>query len=176
MLAMDDTLTREPREATNPAPISQSVRLTNLLRLSGAPLALLTALVATGWSLWFSEGWGWPPCDLCWYQRILMYPLVIIVLVGMLRRDAGLHLYGLPFSGIGMFLSLYHFLLIKTDLFPAPPCRTGFSCTVQYLDLFGLGFINIPFLAMTAFIIITFALACTTLRSPQPPRDDEAAA
>ncbi|HMQ31246.1 MAG TPA: disulfide oxidoreductase [Chloroflexaceae bacterium] len=124
-------------------------------------IALLAACLATGGSLFFSEALGWVPCTLCWYQRILMYPLSLLLAVGLLRRDAGLPLLVLPLSVSGAGVSLYHYLLIKTDWFPPPPCRAGVPCTVDYIDLFG--FINIPFLALTAFLIITLMMVAAWL-------------
>ncbi len=116
-------------------------------------IALLAAWIATCGSLFISEVIGWLPCELCWYQRILMYPLAIILPVGILRRDPKLHQYALPLSILGAGTSLYHYLLIKTDWFPPPACSAGIPCTVDYIDWFG--FINIPFMALTAFVIIT---------------------
>ena len=101
---------------------------------------------------------------LCWYQRILMYPLAIILAIGILRRDQKLHLYVLPLSIAGIFTSLYHYLLIKTTWFPPPPCMDGVPCTTDYLNW--LGFINVPFLALTAFIIITFSMIAFALFQP----------
>ena len=116
-------------------------------------IALLAAWIATCGSLFFSEVLRWQPCILCWYQRILMYPLAILLAIGIVRRDRGLHVYVLPFSIAGIGVSLYHYLLIKTDWLPPPACTVGVPCTVDYLNWFG--FINIPFLALTAFLIIT---------------------
>ncbi|KPV54956.1 disulfide bond formation protein DsbB [Kouleothrix aurantiaca] len=116
-------------------------------------IALLAAWIATCGSLFFSEVLRWQPCVLCWYQRILMYPLAILLAIGIVRRDRGLHVYVLPFSIAGIGVSLYHYLLIKTDWLPPPACTVGVPCTVDYLNWFG--FINIPFLALTAFLIIT---------------------
>ena len=146
--------------------------------LGGAPLAgalgrisryiaLLAAWLATGGSLFFSEVLGWIPCTLCWYQRILMYPLSVLIAVGILRRDDGLHRYVLPFSLTGAGVSLYHYLLIKTDWFPPPPCRAGVPCTVDYLDIFG--FINIPFMALTAFLIISLMMLVSRLAPFEEP-------
>lgn len=136
-------------------------------------VALLTACLATGGSLFFSEVLGWLPCTLCWYQRIAMYPLTVLLAVGILRRDTGLPLFVLPLSVSGASISLYHYLLIKTDWFPPPPCRAGVPCTVDYIDL--LGFINIPFLALTAFLIITLmmvvAWVAPTSKSSTVPTD-----
>jgi disulfide bond formation protein DsbB len=119
-------------------------------------IALLAAWIATCGSLFFSEVLKWQPCLLCWYQRILMYPLAIILTVAILRNDKGVHWYVLPLSLTGMVTSLYHYLLIKTDLFVVPPCTGGVPCNVDYIDIFG--FINIPFLALTAFTIISFMM------------------
>lgn len=127
-------------------------------------IALLAACLATGGSLFFSEVLQWIPCTLCWYQRILMYPLSVLIAVGILRRDAGLPLLVLPFSLTGIGVSLYHYLLIKTDWFPPPPCRSGVPCTVDYIDIFG--FINIPFLALTAFLIISVMMLASWLAFP----------
>jgi disulfide bond formation protein DsbB len=82
-----------------------------------------------------------------------MYPLAILLAIAIIRRDHGLHVYVLPFSIAGIGVSLYHYLLIKTDWFPPPACAVDVPCTVDYLDWFG--FINIPFLALAAFLIIT---------------------
>ena len=130
-------------------------------------VALLAACLATGGSLFFSEVLGWIPCTLCWYQRIAMYPLAVIVAVGILRRDRGLPLLVLPFSIVGGSISLYHYLLIKTDWFPPPPCRAGVPCTVDYIDIFG--FINIPFLALTAFLMITLMMVVAWLAPAAEP-------
>jgi disulfide bond formation protein DsbB len=116
-------------------------------------VALLAAWVAMCGSLFMSEVLGWQPCLLCWYQRILMYPLAVILAIGILRDDRKLHYYVLPFSIVGAGVSLYHYLLIRTDWFPPPACTLGISCTVDYINW--LGFINIPLLALTAFLIIT---------------------
>jgi disulfide bond formation protein DsbB len=131
-------------------------RLIGLVTGGTRHIALLAAWIATCGSLFFSEVLKWQPCLLCWYQRILMYPLAIILTVAILRNDRGVHWYVLPLSLTGMATSLYHYLLIKTDLFVVPPCTGGVPCNVDYIDIFG--FINIPFLALTAFTIISFMM------------------
>ncbi len=165
-----------------------SVNLTSRLTASSGYIALLAAWVATCGSLFFSEVFGWPPCTLCWYQRILMYPLALILAVGLLRRDATLHWYVLPFSVPGMLLALYHYMLIKTTIFPPAPCSMGVPCNVQLLYpsvIFGVppvfDFINIAFLSLTAFAIISVAMAVYAVYPPQPAPhiaapDDEAPA
>lgn len=135
--------------------------LLDLLEMSSRHLALLTALIAMCGSLFFSDVIGWPPCTLCWYQRILMYPLTLILGIGIWRRDQQVHTYVLPLSVLGACTSLNHYLLIRTDWFPPPPCSTTVPCTVDYLNW--LGFINIPFLALMAFVIITCMMAAWAL-------------
>ena len=66
--------------------------------------AWVTSLMATVGSLFFSEILHFPPCMLCWYQRILMYPLVVIIAVGILRRDKGVYQYVLPLSITGFII------------------------------------------------------------------------
>lgn len=128
-------------------------RLADRLGAASRHIALLAAWIATCGSLFMSEVLGWIPCVLCWYQRILMYPLAILLAIGIFRRDPKLHLFVLPFSITGIGVSLYHYLLIKTPWLPPPPCVVGVPCTTDYLNLFG--FINVPFLALTAFTLIT---------------------
>jgi disulfide bond formation protein DsbB len=76
----------------------------------GPYLAFGTALTAMLGSLYYSEIVGFVPCTLCWYQRILMYPLVLITLVGIVKQDRSLPDYVLPLSVIGMGFSTYHYL------------------------------------------------------------------
>jgi disulfide bond formation protein DsbB len=116
--------------------------------------ALLVAWVAMLGSLYFSEIAGYLPCNLCWYQRILMYPLAGLLAIGLLRQDSHLPYLILPFSLLGQGIATYHYLLEKTDLFSAPlTCRTGVSCTTIWINWFG--FITIAFLSMIAFFLIT---------------------
>jgi disulfide bond formation protein DsbB len=72
-----------------------------------------------------------------------------------------MHRYVLPIALLGSCFSLYHYLLIKTDWLPSPPCLDGIPCTVDYLNW--LGFINIPFLALTAFLLISLLMAVRLL-------------
>lgn len=163
----------EADEVADDAPATWADALLDLLGATARHVALLAACVAMGGSLFFSEVLGWPPCVLCWYQRILMYPLAVILTIGILRRDRGVHLYVLPLSIFGAGVSLYHYLLIKTNWFPPPACSVGIPCTVDYLNWFG--FINIPFLALTAFLIITVMMVAWALiwQDAGEPADEE---
>jgi disulfide bond formation protein DsbB len=114
-------------------------------------LAWIIALVATVGSLFFSEVMQLPPCVLCWYQRVAMYPLVIIIGVGIVTRDPRMKNYALPVCLIGLAISVYHNLLYY-ELIPESitPCAEGVSCTSRQIEW--LGFITIPLLALAAFI------------------------
>ena len=127
----------------------------------GLYLAWLVAILATGGSLYFSEIRLFVPCSLCWYQRILMYPLVIILGLASFRQSTVIVPYVLPLSVLGMGVSLFHYLEQKVPGFGAPAvCRSGVPCGTEYIN--GLGFITIPFLALVAFTLITLLLLGAT--------------
>ncbi len=113
----------------------------------------VVALIATGGSLFFSEVMELPPCVLCWYQRIAMYPLVVIVAVGIVLGDRRWKYYALPLAILGFAISVYHNLLYY-GLIPESitPCTEGISCTSRQIEW--LGFITIPLMALAAFTII----------------------
>ena len=128
-----------------------STRFSTKLGLYGA---LITAWLATMGSLYFSEVSGFTPCTLCWYQRILMYPLAGLITLGIMRRDHHLPHLVLPFSLVGQGLSVYHFLLQKTPYFGSPSsCGIGVTCSTVWIDWFGI--VTIPLLAMVGFMVIT---------------------
>jgi len=120
-------------------------------------LAWIIALIATVGSLFFSEVMQLPPCVLCWYQRIAMYPLIIIIAVGIVMRDTRMKFYALPICLIGLAISIYHNLLYY-GIVPESitPCQQGISCTSRQIEWFG--FITIPLMALAAFTIITLCL------------------
>lgn len=117
-------------------------------------LAWSVALVATVGSLYFQYGMSLQPCVLCWFQRICMYPLLVILTVGILRKDRAVHQYALPLSLVGLAIAVYHNLLYY-NIIPESlaPCVQGISCTTRQLEWFG--FITIPLMSLTAFILIT---------------------
>src|SRR5690625_90032 len=123
----------------------------------------IQSLVATFGSLFYSEILGYIPCELCWYQRILMYPLVFIYGTALIKKDIKIALSGMYLSGIGMFVSAYHYALQKAPFLQNADGFCGdVPCTLQYVNYFG--FITIPFLAGIAFIII-FCLHVLILRN-----------
>ncbi|WP_337874683.1 disulfide oxidoreductase [Exiguobacterium sp.] len=123
----------------------------------GLYLAWLVALTATLGSLYFSEIREFVPCELCWIQRIFMYPLTIILGIAVFTDDRAVRKYVLPLTIIGGIVSLYHYLVQKVPGFAEiQPCAQGVPCSGQYINWFG--FITIPFLALTAFTLITILM------------------
>lgn len=121
-----------------------------------AYLAWFTAILSVSGSLFFSEFYNFTPCILCWYQRIAMYPLVLILAVGILKKDKFLHLYVLPFSIIGMIISFYHNLLYFNFISEKlSPCAVGVSCTAKFIHVLGL---DIPQLSFLSFTFITICM------------------
>lgn len=120
-------------------------------------IAWWQAVIATTGSLFFSEVMHYTPCILCWYQRIFMYPLVVILLVGMLRKNKDIALYVLPLTIIGELIAIYHNLLYY-GVIPEKlaPCTQGASCTIHFFAWFG--FITIPLLSLTAFTVINICM------------------
>src|SRR5210317_785936 len=120
----------------------------------------IIASVSTLGSLFFSEIMEFPPCALCWYQRIFMFPLVIILLVGLFPFDKNIIKYALPVALAGWGFAFYHHLLYSGFIPESvQPCSQGVSCSETYLDLFG--FLTIPMLSLVSFstiIVLLFIL------------------
>ena len=115
--------------------------------------AWLISCLSMGGSLFFSEVMEFPPCILCWYQRIAMYPLVAIFMVGLFPLSKEVFKYSAPFVALGWLIALWHNLLhlglIEEDL---SPCREGVSCSTVYINW--MGFITIPLLSFVAFSLL----------------------
>ena len=126
--------------------------------------AWLVASVATLGSLFFSEIMGHAPCVLCWYQRIAMYPLVLILPAGMFPFDTKLVRYALPLSLAGLLFAIFHLLLVA-GLIPESikPCIQGIPCTEVQIVWFG--FVTIPLLSAVSFLTISTLLVLTHFRS-----------
>ncbi len=132
----------------------------------GLYLAWLVAIVATAGSLYFSEIRHFIPCTYCWYQRILMYPLVIILGIASYKRDRGIAIYTLPLSILGLAIALYHYLGQKVpNLFASGGCSTAVPCGHMYIDWWGV--VTIPFLSLVAFTLISFFMIVLILKKRQ---------
>lgn len=120
-------------------------------------VAWVVALASMLGSLFFGEVMGLPPCSLCWYQRICMYPLVPLLATGIVLRDRNVTTYALPLALVGLGLAVYHNLLYY-GVIPErlSPCTQGVPCTSRQIELFG--FITIPLLGLVSFVVIVSAL------------------
>ncbi len=121
-------------------------------------VAWVLSLVATLSALFIGEVMGQAPCVLCWYQRVFMFPLPIVLGIALLRDDAGVWRYALPLSLIGAAIAGYH-TLEYAGIIPAglTPCAaTGPSCSGPGMTLFG--WVPIPVLALASFLGISAAL------------------
>ena len=117
----------------------------------------LLASSATLGSLFFSEIMEFVPCSMCWYQRIFMYPLVLIFLISLLYPDEKIFKYSMPLVLTGLLFAIYHNLLMW-GIIPesAVPCKQGIPCSTEYFEY--LGFINIPFLSLLSYVLILLLL------------------
>ena len=117
----------------------------------------LLACVAMLGSLFFSEVMGLKPCVLCWYQRIFMYPLVVILVMGLFPFDKTVSRYALPLAIIGWCFAVYHYF-VYSGYIPESlqPCGEDVSCAEINLEL--LGFITIPMLSILSFSAIIVML------------------
>jgi len=121
------------------------------------------SVTATLGSLFLGEVMHLPPCVLCWYQRICMFPLAVVATVGLLSRDVGVVRYAWPFAATGLALAAYHNLLYY-GVIPESitPCTAGASCTERQIEW--LGFVTIPLMALLAFSLAAGSLIWFGLR------------
>src|SRR3954465_15327787 len=143
-----------------------SPRTLDALRPQALSLAWLVALVATIGSLWLSYGAGVTPCRLCWYQRIAMYPMAIVLGIAAWRRDRGVKVYALPVLAIGGTISVWHMLIERfPSLEGGTSCDPANPCAFIWVERFG--YLTIPTMALSAF-----ALIAALLLLPQPEPGD----
>lgn len=135
--------------------------------------AWVVALVATLGSLYFSEIRSFVPCILCWFQRIFMYPLAIILGVAALRGDLGIRVYGLSLAGIGWLIALYQNLEVWGVVQSIKACTAGpigTGCDAKW-PIFGSNLSNvsdvitIPLLSLVAFSLIIGLLSWPRIKT-----------
>ncbi len=138
------------------------------------PLAFAVALVCTLGSLYLSEVAKFPPCELCWFQRIAMYPQVVILGVAMLRRDTSVKWYSVPIVVIGLGISIYHYLIERFPDSVSFSCSDDVPCSVVWVWKFH--FLSIPAMAGIGFALIAvLSLLATPAHAAgtiQGPADD----
>lgn len=126
-----------------------------LLGKHGILLAFSVAFVSTAASLFYSQIVGFAPCDLCWFQRIFMYPEVILLGAAMMKKDYQIVDYALPLAIIGFFISLYHNYMYYYNNGLSVFCNLGgsqVSCIKRYV--FEFGYVTIPMMALTGFALV----------------------
>lgn len=139
-------------------------RLRATLGVQPLQLAAVVATVATVGSLWLSEGAGFPPCKLCWYQRTAMYPLSVVLAIAAVRADVGIRRYAIPVAAIGGAISIWHMLIERfPSLSSSSSCEVTNPCSIIWVERFG--YVTIPTMALTAFALIIALLLLATKES-----------
>lgn len=120
-------------------------------------IVFVVSAIATLGSLYFSNVLGYEPCRLCWFQRILMYPIAIISGSALFLGKSDLKDYAMPLALIGAPMAFYHGMIQRFEQFTSAGCSvTAVSCSTEYT--FHYGYITIPVMALTAFLVIIFVL------------------
>jgi disulfide bond formation protein DsbB len=139
----------------------------SLVSKAALPLAWLVAAGSMAGSLWFSEVANYAPCKLCWYQRIAMYPLAVILLVAMVRRDRSVAWYAVPLAAMGAVISAWHKLIEWKPSIDTGGCAVDVPCTVPWFIKFG--FVTLAAMAFFGFVSIIVLL---TVRFPELEQDE----
>lgn len=125
---------------------------TDLVRPNALKVAALVAIVATAGSLYYSEIVHYVPCEYCWYQRIGIYPLALILTIAAFRDDHGIRVYVLPINVITALVSVYHILMERFPSVFEVQCSTSVPCSLIWFESFG--FITLPTMALTTSVTI----------------------
>jgi disulfide bond formation protein DsbB len=134
-------------------------------------VAFIVSLLATIGSLIYSDVIGYAPCKLCWFQRIFMYPQVIIMGIALFRNDVGVRISGFILSAIGAAIALFHWTG-QLGLTPLPCSAVGYSVSCAERFVLQFGYITIPLMAFSAFILMTTTFALALKRSPEVPEQN----
>lgn len=155
---------------------SRATRLFESIRLSvagqGLRLAWAMATIAMLGSLYYSEVAGFPPCEYCWYQRIAMYPLVVILGIAMVRSDYAIRRYVLALAVPGGIISMYHYAVERFPDLQVGECSLQIPCSQVWVWKFDL--VSIAFMAFVCFSVIVTVLLLD--RGGAPSADATAAA
>ena len=134
-------------------------------------IAFIQAWLATLGSLFYSQIIGLVPCVLCWYQRIFMYPLVILLTVAIVRKDKNIPYYVLPMTIIGALIAAYQYLLQMTPLGAVELTKCDLTNPCSKIDAIYLGFVTIPLMSLAAFLVISIMMIILiNFRGPKRPR------
>jgi len=132
--------------------------ISNIVSKNAYLFVFVISLVATLGSLFYSEVAKFTPCELCWYQRIFMYPQTVLFFVALYKNQTTIHTYSLFLLSIGGSISLYHYLLQMkvVDVSVCPVVGYSVSCSDSFVKQFG--YITIPMMALTAFALMIIFL------------------
>lgn len=115
-------------------------------------LAGLIAVTSMAGSLYMSDvAPKFTPCVLCWYQRIAMYPLAVLLVLAAVRRDQRIRFYGIVLAVIGAAISTYHYVVERLDI-EAGSCSASVPCNVPWFEEFG--FVTLAYMALSGFLAI----------------------
>ena len=143
----------------------------DMIRPFRIALAWLIAAVAMAGSLYFSEHANFVPCKLCWFQRIAMYPLALLLLIAALRRDESIRRYAVPLAVVGGAVSAYHYLIEWHPSLGAGTCDITAPCTVPWFRQFG--FVSLAFMALCGFAAIVALLTLGSADGANHGRPDK---
>lgn len=129
-----------------------------LIRKHAVAFALVVTLAALFGSLAYSDVLMYEPCKLCWYQRIFMYPSALLLGLALFWKDRSVIPYVIVFAVIGQAVAIYHYV-VQLGVFPAPCSVSGYSVSCAKVFTLNFGYITIPLMAFTAFILIALSLA-----------------
>lgn len=121
----------------------------------GVLFAFVIALMTTFGSLFFSEIAGFEPCKLCWFQRIFMYPQVILFAIALWKKDNAIFQYAVPMSFMGLIVAAYHYY-IQINATASVICAAGATESCAIRQFMNFGYITIPMMSLTAFLLIIF--------------------
>lgn len=132
--------------------------------LPGALLVVLGAIIG---SLYFSEVAKFPPCELCWYQRILIYPQAVLLVLALMKKNRDVLYQIAALSGIGFIISVYQTYLQYGGSALAPCSTTGLAVSCAQKNFLEFGYITIPVMALTGFTMILIAVVLERWRSKE---------
>lgn len=128
-------------------------------------LSFLAAFAATFGSLFYSQVAGFAPCDLCWWQRVFLYPQTILLFTAFIKKDENMRLHSFILSSVGGLIALYHTFIQFGGQSLVPCSATGPSCTVLYFLEYG--YITIPTMSLTVFVLLLLFMA-----APNPKKKE----
>lgn len=155
------------------APVSAAAddlreRVRDSIGETGLLLAWLVAVASMLGSLYYSEIANFEPCKLCWYQRIAMYPLAVILGIAAWRRDFAVRWYAYPLAAVGAAIAAYHYIIQRVPTLDSGACSVTVPCSSPYVN-FEFGIVTIPFMALAGFAALSVLTAiAASSREPEP--------